>query len=336
MPHARNFRTHMTLRRVCHLARFLVFAACVVCHVLSAFAQFVVEFHRTLPVTVAEAVSLEIVIAKGDLQVAYAREGQVSITAIAQASNGGNLPEDFLTTRLSVERIGNRVEIREQAHDEESHSGVEVAYRIDVPYRTEVHSVLSQGKETVIGVMGPVRARTNKGDIKVSYISKGAVVEAGAGNLDLQVIGERVEAKTGRGDISCLRVAQGLSAETGEGDISLKAVGPSHAIVKRGPGRIDAGGVMGTLVASTDAGDLHVKAAPHDDWQLSSVSGTVRVELPPRARFELDVGTVSGEVDVHRNDIEVPGVEVRRFHQKVNGGGKHVVVRAQNGRIVIA
>jgi putative adhesin len=336
MPDTVNVRTNMILRRVCHLARFLVFAACVVCHALSAFAQFAVEFHRTLLVTESEPVGLEIVVVQGHLQVAYAREGQVSITAIAQAPNGVDLPKDFFTTRLSVEQSVNRVEIREQARDEKSQRGVEVAYRIDVPYRTEVHSLLNQGKETVIGIMGPVRAKINKGDIKVSYISKGAVVEVGSGNLDLQVIGERVEARTGRGDISCLRVAQGLSAETGEGDISLNVVGPSHAMVKRGPGRIDAGGVMGTLVASTDAGDLHVKAAPRDDWQLSSVSGRVRVELPPRARFELDLDTTAGEVDVQRDDIEVPGAKVRRFHQKVNGGGKHVIVRAENGKIIIA
>jgi DUF4097 and DUF4098 domain-containing protein YvlB len=149
------------------------------------------------------------------------------------------------------------------------------------------------------------------------------------------VIGEHVDATTGRGNISCSRAAQGVSAETGDGDISLMVVGASEARVKRGTGRIDVGGVRGTLVASTDTGDLHVKAVPHDDWQLSSVSGTVRVELPPAAKFDLNALTESGTFIIGRDDLQKPDAEVRNFTQRVNGGGKRIELRTDAGRIVI-
>jgi DUF4097 and DUF4098 domain-containing protein YvlB len=145
---------------------------------------------------------------------------------------------------------------------------------------------------------------TGKGDIKASYISKGLQAEVDHGNLDLQVIGEHVEAKTGSGNISCARLAQGVSAETGDGDITLMVVGPSTATVEKGTGRIDVGGARSSFVGSTDGGDLCIKAIPHGDWQLNSVSGNIRVELPAAAKFELDASTDSGNVLVDRDDTQ--------------------------------
>ena len=43
-------------------------------------------------------------------------------------------------------------------------------------------------------------------------------------------------------------------------------VGPSKATVKKGTGRIEVGAARGGFMGSTAGGDLHVKAAPHDDW----------------------------------------------------------------------
>jgi hypothetical protein len=154
--------------------------------------------------------------------------------------------------------------------------------------------------------MGPVSALTGRGDINVSYVSKELVAQAGAGNLDLQVIGARAEAKTGNGNISCTRAVQGVTAETQEGDITLMVVGASSATVKAGWGRISVGGARCNLLSSTDAGELHIKAVPHGDWQLRSASGTVRVELPPSAKFEGDALSNSGTISVERDDIPRP------------------------------
>jgi len=184
--------------------------------------------------------------------------------------------------------------------------------------------------------MGPVKTQTKKGDIKVSYISKGALAEADSGDLDLEVIGARVEARTGAGAISCIRALQGVDAETGDGDIVLMVVGPSRATVKKGTGRIEVGAARGGLIGSTAGGDLRVKATPHDDWRLSSVSGSIRVELPLAARFEVDATTNSGEVLINRDDIERPNASVRNFRQKVNGGGKRIEAQTESGKIVIS
>lgn len=299
------------------------------------FAQSACEFHRTLSVTASDPVTLDVQLTDGELQIACGRNEQVSIAAFAHVPVGVKAGTEFLATALAVEQDGNHVRIRHLSNIGPEKRRTRIVCRIDLPYLTEVHSVVENGKQTITGIMGPVDARTKNGDIKVSYVSKGVLAEAGSGNLDLQVIGEHIEARTGNGNISCVRVAQGASAETEDGDIVLKVVGPSNATVKTGTGRIDVGGARGTFTGSTTGGDLHIKAMPHDDWRLTSASGNIRIELPPAAKFEVDATTNFGNVLIERDDIERPDAEVRQLHKKVNGGGKRVEVHTDRGKIVI-
>ena len=112
-------------------------------------------------------------------------------------------------------------------------------------------------------------------------------------------------------------------------------VGPSTAVVKKGTGRINVGGARGSLAGSTDQGDLYIKAIPHEDWQLSSASGDVRLELPPSAKFELEASTKTGALQFDRDDITRPEADVLQFRQAINGGGKRIAVHTESGRIVI-
>jgi DUF4097 and DUF4098 domain-containing protein YvlB len=308
--------------------------AFVACTPLS-FAQATAQVHRTLTVTAAEPLTLDVDILRGDVEILYGRDGQLSISGIARASANAKLDDNFFSGVLNIEQVGNHVTIRHVPYPSYDEEGVKVSYRIDVPYRTQVTSGVNEGKQNISGIMGPVKATTGNGDIKASYVSKGVQAEVGSGNLDLQVVGEHVEATTGQGNISCSRLEQGVSAETGEGDITLMVVGPSIARVKRGNGRIDVGGARGSFIGSTDEGDVHVRAVPHDGWELRSASGNIRLELPPSAKFDLEASTTSGELQVDRDDIAKPPFNIRQLTQTVNGGGKRIQVRAGSGRIVI-
>jgi DUF4097 and DUF4098 domain-containing protein YvlB len=168
-----------------------------------------------------------------------------------------------------------------------------------------------------MGITGPAEVVTGIGDINASYVRFSLV-----------------RAETGRGNISCTRVAQ-VEAETGFGNITLLEDGPSKATVKKGPGRIEVGGARGGFEGSTDSGELHIRAVLWDDWQLKSVSGNIRIELPPRAKFEADVSTTSGELCVERSDMDKSDPAAHRSHQKVNGGGKRIQARSDAGRISI-
>jgi hypothetical protein len=323
------------VRRARRLAWVTVVAIASLADVQLAFAQVAVEFHRTLTMTAREPLTLEVEVPGGDLQILYGRDGQVSIAGFAKASASARLDDNFFPALLTIGQEGNHLTIRHVPNPAYPEEGIQVSYRIDVPYRTEVTSTLNRGKQSIRGILGPVKAVTDKGDIMAAYISKGLEAQVGSGNLDLQVIGEHVEAKAGSGNISCARLPQGVSAETGDGDITLVVVGPSTATVKRGTGRIDVGGARGTFIGSTDGGDIQVKAKPHDDWQLRSASGNVRLDLPPVANFELDASTDYGGFQFDRDDITRSDTDPHHFHQKISGGGKQIEAHTGSGKIVI-
>jgi Putative adhesin len=298
-------------------------------------AQNAAELHRTFMVVAVAAVMLDIDVPSGDLRILYGREGQVSISGFAKGAAGDKVDDNFFTTAVRIEQNGNHITIRQRSKRADPEEDIKVLYRIDVPYRTEVTSRLRQGQQNIRGILGPVNAVTQRGDITAAYISRGLQAQVGRGNLDLQVIGEHVEATADSGNISCMRLPQGVSAETGDGDITLMVVGPSTAIVKKGTGRMDVGGARGTFVGSTDAGDVHIRAIPHADWQLISRSGSVRLELPPVAKFELEASTKTGEFQIDRDDIAKPDAGSRRLHQELYGGGTRIEVHTESGKIAI-
>jgi DUF4097 and DUF4098 domain-containing protein YvlB len=316
------------------LVRFVVCSAFAV-HLIAwaplAAAQSVDQYHRTLTVSANDPVTLEVDVPKGELQILYGREGQVSVSAVPQSS-GKASPHKNFDGGITLVQNGNDIKLADVSNFQ--YPGVGVLYRIDVPYRTVITSTINNGNLTISGVMGPVKAKTGRGDIKVSYVSKELVAQAGSGNLDLQVIGGRVEASAESGSISCSRAALGVSAETQDGDITLMEVGSSTAIVKKGSGRINVGGIRGSFLGTADTGDVRVKAVPYSDWQLGSRTGTVRVALPRAAKFEVEAASTSGEISVERNDTSRPN-DVHHLHQAVNGGGTRIQLSTESGRIVI-
>jgi Putative adhesin len=298
-------------------------------------AQSTREFHRSLAVSAAEPVVLTVDIPNGELEVVYSRDGQLSITGYAKTSGDVKLDDNFFPNVLTVEQNGNHLSVRQVSIAAYDEAKIAVVYRIDVPYRTELTSTVGHGKQSISGILGPVKAVAEKGDIKASYISQAVEAKVENGNLNFQAIGEHVDARAGTGNISAERLAQGISAETGDGDITLMVVGPSTATVKKGNGRIDMGGARGNFTASTDGGDLHVKAIPHYDWKLRSASGTIRLDLPQTANFELDASTDSGNLQCDRDDFAKLDPDLHHLHQKVNSGGIRVDAHTASGKILI-
>lgn len=296
-------------------------------------------FQRSLPTDIAEPVTLSVSISRGNVEIGYARDDEVAIYASGQDASGKSLPEDFFKKSLVIEQKDNHVSIRDSpgtdsllidqkdnpvssrdSPDPDSLLSAlyTINYRIDVPYRTEVDSRVSGiGNQILTGVYGPAKLVSGTGDISAQYVRFALL-----------------DAKTGKGNISCTRCF-GVNAETGEGNITLMEDGNSKALVRTGRGRIEVGGASGSFDGSTDAGMLHIKAVPSDDWQLRSNSGTIRIELPPEAKFEIDARSDSGEVAVEREDMQNPDTDAHQLHQQVRGGGKHITARSVKGSISI-
>jgi len=276
-------------------------------------------FERILSMDLKDGVNLSISIYRGNVEIGYRRDDEVAIHAFGQDASGKDLPEDFFNKRLVIDQKDNHVSIQDFPGPDSLVSALyTINYRIDVPYRTQVDSTVAAiGNQTLTGVYGPVTLVSGAGDISAQYVRFGLL-----------------KAKTGKGNISCTRCF-GVNAETGEGNITLMEDGSSKAVVKTGRGRIEVGGVNGTFDGSTDAGMLHIRAVPSDDWQLRSNSGTIRLELPPEGKFEIDARSDSGDVAVDREDIRKSDPDARQVHQKVNGGGTHITVSSVKGSILV-
>jgi hypothetical protein len=272
---------------------------------------------QTLEVGLKDPVVLDLSVAAGDVRVTYSRDGELSVSVSARDANGEEISEDFLAHGMTVEQDGPRIRIR-SLPDRFPGAAPKVSYQIDAPFRTEVNAaIIGAGNLTVIGVTGPAALATAEGNIEVA-----------------EVLRSRVEARTGKGKISCLRIRE-VNAETGSGNIVLMEDGPSRAVVKSGLGAIEAAGARGSLFASTDKGDVHVKAVLYDTWEITSRAGNVRIEMPPKTKFNLDADTVSGIVSVERDDMLRPASEIHELHQQVNGGGRRVSVHSTAANIFI-
>lgn len=281
----------------------------------TAFAGEPPLFQHTLTVSIKEPLVLDIAIAKGDINVSYGREGQVTIYSYVKEGDGDYAPKDLVDTTLSIKQEQNHVTIHDANPPRPETESI--SYRISVPYRTQLTSTISgRGKQTVVGIHGPATVVSGSGDIEGDWIRFG-----------------RFKASTGKGKISVERAPDGVDVETSNGSIRLLEVGPIVASVKQGVGSIDIGGAAGTVKASTDKGELHIKAGNLGDWDLKSVSGNIRIEIPPDAKYETDLATNSGVISVSRDEVEEPDDEARQFHYKVKGAGQKIVARSDKGNI---
>src|SRR5262249_16598665 len=170
------------------LKRLGAMAAVLIAGINVSYAQGLGEWHQTLVTSIAQPVTLRVDLAHADLQIVYSREGEVKISVSAQAKPGGAIEENYIAGHIVVEQSGNRIAIRDTFVLDDMGRTVKFNFRIDAPYRTDVESYVAQGNQSIVGVMGPVNARSKRGDIKLSYISTNVHAEAVAGNLELQVI----------------------------------------------------------------------------------------------------------------------------------------------------
>jgi hypothetical protein len=298
-------------------------------------AQNSLQYQHSFHVSREEPVKLDVEIDRADLQILYERDGEVSIYGTAAAPGDAKLEENYFASALSIQQIGNEITIRERPGLSQSGETPKLRFRINVPYRTEVHTSLHQGTQTLRGLLGPVDARSHKGDIHASYISRAVHTEVDNGSVDLELIGETALAKVGVGNILGQRLDKGIQAETQDGDITLVFVGSSLATVAGGTGRIDVRGARGKLTLSTDAGDLRVQAVPHNDWKLQSRLGTIRLNLPEELSADLQASTDSGELQVERDDISKDEKRSNSIARQIGSGGKLIAAHTEKGRIVI-
>ena len=174
-----------------------------------------------------------------------------------------------------------------------------VDYYVKVPADCVVATSMVSGETSVTGIEGKLRLNTVSGDATLVSIS---------GNISLNSVSGDIEATELTGDIRLNTVS---------GDIVIK------------------GSDLTSLQGNTVSGDIRAETPlSGGKYSVSSVSGDVRLVVPPDTRCSAKLTTLSGEL---RTNLRHEALENKRTVKlfDINGGGVSLGISSVSGDLRI-
>ena len=191
---------------------------------------------------------------------------------------------------------------------------VRVEVRIPEVYSVEIRT--GGGSIELKEIGGYVRARTSGGSIEL---------DEAAGPAELQTSGGPIHVEELRGDLVARTSGGWIRVSDVAGEVEVRTSG--------GPIKIDE--VAGPVLAHTSGGPISARFTSPPEGHLETSGGSIEVEFPEGAGFDLDAKTSGGRVRLER-EIEIRGA-VSRGHVvgEVNGGGGELTLRTSGGNILV-
>ncbi len=149
---------------------------------------------------------------------------------------------------------------------------------VTVPEGTEIRLATASGDIYVDVDVAAVEANSASGDVRLTNVTGSASIKSASGDIAIENVHARLDVSSASGDVRVRSTAGPASITTASGDIDIDRANDSLNL-KSASGRFD--------VARFDGGDLRAK----------SMSGGVRVGIPPRRRLDVDISTLSGSLD---------------------------------------
>jgi hypothetical protein len=152
-------------------------------------------------------------------------------------------------------------------------------------------------------------------------------------NYDLNVPAQtQLTLKTGAGHQFIEGTELPLDAWSGAGHITVENVS-GNVEIHTGAGGIEVRSPKGTLRAETGAGSVRANGDPKHDWQIQVGAGSINVEVPLKASFDLEAQSGFGRVTVNPQ-LKLDGsVSNSRVYAKVGEGGPTVRLSSGAGAI---
>ncbi len=144
--------------------------------------------------------------------------------------------------------------------------------------------------------MGDVVIETSSGDISVAPRLARLDAVTASGNVDFDSI-ERLRAKTASGRVRGNRVDGEASCVTASGSIKIAQV-TDRADLSTASGDVTIGECAGPLHCATLSGNVKIERVTGPSIKVKSMSGGVKLGIPPRTRLELDAESLSGKVSL--------------------------------------
>jgi DUF4097 and DUF4098 domain-containing protein YvlB len=140
-------------------------------------------------------------------------------------------------------------------------------------------------------------------DVEVGTASGDVDIDPRLGRLDVTTVSgevhfesvQRLHARTTSGGIRGNRVEGEATCVTTSGDIKVSEI-IDRADFSTRSGSVVIGKCSGTLSCATLSGNIRIEELSGPAARIKSMSGGVRLGIPPRTRLELDANTLSGKV----------------------------------------
>lgn len=141
---------------------------------------------------------------------------------------------------------------------------------------------------------------------------------SGAGNANISGLALPVDATTGAGTITAEDLAGDVRLHTGAGTVNARSIG-------------------GALEIESGAGSIRAQGFPRHDWRIKAGAGSIRLEVPAEASFDLDAQSGFGRVSVSDNlGLRDGSVSNSRVRGKVGNGGPLVEINNGAGSIDVS
>jgi len=211
-----------------------------------------------------------------------------------------------------------------------------VDYQLWIPEATSVRLESVSGTIQMGAHLNRVYAKTVSGNIKLNNIKGNVEVKTTSGDVVISNVQGDLAWSSTSGDLDLANLVGDLDLHTTSGEVS------GHEI----NGDIKASSVSGYLAfldsqgglsyLHTTSGDIRAELKVIDKdvsgMSLSTVSGDITLYLPEDASFDLDVSTVSGEINIGFK-VLIDSVSKRKLQGEVGDGGINIELKTVSGDI---
>ncbi len=181
-----------------------------------------------------------------------------------------------------------------------------------------VYAKTVSGKIKLENIRGNVEVKTTSGDVVLGNVQGDLAWSSTSGDLDLAKLVGDLDLHTTSGEVSGQEINGDIKASSVSGDLAFR----------------DSQGGLSYL--HTTSGDIRAELKVIDkdvsDMSLSTVSGDITLYLPEDASFDLDVSTVSGEINTGFK-VLIDSVSKRKLQGGVGTGGITIKLKTTSGDI---
>jgi DUF4097 and DUF4098 domain-containing protein YvlB len=246
--------------------------------------------------TIQGSPELEVSIAAGSVTVGESAGDSVMVSVSGS--------EAVLDT-VEIEQLGRTVVVRQQTSGRRLFAfarSIDVV--VEMPAGGDAAIKTAAGDVRTSLVLTDLQVKVASGDVRVARVTGTCVVKSASGSVVVDHAGE-AQLGSASGDIRVERVDSDLTASTASGDIAIGSFGKSATL-------------------KTASGDIVVDRLDGAELDVKSMSGNVRVGLPPGLQVEAKLQSLSGSI---RNELDEPSGE----------RGRHAYLRAKtvSGDIVL-